>query len=201
MLTAQKQELTRLFFMEEEVELILDLCTERMVSAIEHLEKELVHIRAGKASPRMLDSVMVDYYGNMTPLQQVSNINTPDARTIAIQPWEKSMISPIERAIINSNLGFNPENNGELIRISVPPLTEERRKGLSRQANAEGETAKVSIRSARKDANDTLKKLVKDGLSEDTQKDTEAEVQDMTNDYTKKVDTLLEQKTKEIFTI
>lgn len=201
MLTAQKQELTRLFFMEEEVELILDLCTERMVSAIEHLEKELVHIRAGKASPRMLDSVMVDYYGNMTPLQQVSNINTPDARTIAIQPWEKSMISPIERAIINSNLGFNPENNGELIRISVPPLTEERRKGLSRQANAEGETAKVSIRSARKDANDALKKLVKDGLSEDTQKDTEAEVQDMTNDYTKKVDTLLEQKTKEIFTI
>ncbi|MFV0377212.1 MAG: ribosome recycling factor [Mangrovibacterium sp.] len=193
--------MTRLFFMEEEVELILDLCTERMVSAIEHLEKELVHIRAGKASPRMLDSVMVDYYGNMTPLQQVSNINTPDARTIAIQPWEKSMISPIERAIINSNLGFNPENNGELIRISVPPLTEERRKGLSRQANAEGETAKVSIRSARKDANDALKKLVKDGLSEDTQKDTEAEVQDMTNDYTKKVDALLEQKTKEIFTI
>lgn len=201
MLTAQKQELTILFFMEEEVELILDLCTERMVSAIEHLEKELVHIRAGKASPRMLDSVMVDYYGNMTPLQQVSNINTPDARTIAIQPWEKSMISPIERAIINSNLGFNPENNGELIRISVPPLTEDRRKGLSRQANAEGETAKVSIRSARKDANDALKKLVKDGLSEDMQKNTETVVQDMTNEYTKKVDALLEQKTKEIFTI
>lgn len=201
MLTAQKQELTILFFMEEEVELILDLCTERMVSAIEHLEKELVHIRAGKASPRMLDGVMVDYYGNMTPLQQVSNISTPDARTIAVQPWEKSMISPIERAIINSNLGFNPENNGELIRISVPPLTEERRKGLSRQANAEGETAKVSIRSARKDANDALKKLVKDGLSEDLQKNTEAVVQDMTNDYTKKVDVLLEQKTKEIFTI
>ena len=201
MLTAQKQELTILFFMEEEVELILDLCKERMVSAIDHLEKELVHIRAGKASPRMLDGVLVDYYGNMTPLQQVSNINTPDARTIAIQPWEKAMISPIERAIINSNLGFNPENNGEIIRISVPPLTEERRKGLSRQANAEGETAKVSIRSARKDANDALKKLLKDGLSEDMQKNTEAEVQDITNDYTKKVDVLLEQKTKEIFTI
>lgn len=187
--------------MEEEVELILDLCREKMESAIDHLEKELVHIRAGKASPRMLDGVLVDYYGSMTPLQQVSNISTPDARTIAIQPWEKSIIAPIEKAIINSNLGFNPENNGEIIRISVPPLTEERRKILSRQANGEGENAKVSIRSARKDANDALKKLLKDGLSEDSQKNTEAEVQDMTNDFTKKVDVLLEKKNQEIFTI
>jgi len=187
--------------MEDEVELILDLCREKMESAIDHLEKELVHIRAGKASPRMLDGVTVDYYGSMTPLQQVSNINTPDARTIAVQPWEKKMISEIEKAIINANLGFNPENNGEIIRISVPALTEERRKSLSKQASAEGENAKVSIRSARKDSNDSLKKLLKDGLSEDMEKDAEAQVQDMTNDFSKKVDTLLEKKTKEIFTI
>ena len=187
--------------MEDEVDLILDLCKEKMVSAIDHLEKELVHIRAGKASTRMLDGVTVDYYGSMTPLQQVSNISTPDARTIAIQPWEKALISPIEKAILNANLGFNPENNGELIRISVPPLTEERRKGLSRQANNEGENAKVSIRLARKDANDTLKKMLKTGLSEDLEKDAEDQVQTMTNEYTKQVESLLEQKIQEIFTI
>lgn len=187
--------------MEEEVELILDLCKERMVSAIEHLEKELVHIRAGKASPRMLDGVAVDYYGSLTPLTQVANVNTPDARTIAIQPWEKKLIPEIEKAIINANLGFNPENNGELIRINVPMLTEERRKVLSKQANTEGENAKVAIRSARKDANEALKKLLKNGLSEDMEKDAEGNVQNMTNDFTKDVDSLLEKKTKEIFTI
>ncbi|WP_372774678.1 ribosome recycling factor [Mangrovibacterium sp.] len=187
--------------MEEEVELILDLCKEKMAQAIEHLEKELVHIRAGKASTRMLDGVMVDYYGSMTPLQQVSNISTPDARTIAVQPWEKNLIGAIEKAILNANLGFNPDNNGEIIRISVPPLTEERRKVLSKQSNAEGENAKVSIRSARKDSNDTLKKMLKTGLSEDMQKDAESLVQDMTNDFTKKVDSLLEKKNQEIFTI
>jgi ribosome recycling factor len=187
--------------MEEEVELILDLCEEKMVAAIEHLGKELVHIRAGKASPQMLDGVAVEYYGSSTPLTQVSNINTPDARTIAIQPWEKQLIPEIEKAIINANLGFNPENNGEIIRINVPPLTEERRKVLSKQANSEGENAKVAIRSARKDANDALKKLLKNGLSEDLEKDAETKVQDMTNDFTKNVDNLLEKKTKEIFTI
>lgn len=187
--------------MEDEVELILDLCKEKMASAIEHLEKELVHIRAGKASTRMLDGVFVDYYGSSTPLQQVSNVSTPDARTIAIQPWEKNLIPEIEKAIINANLGFNPDNNGEMIRISVPPLTEERRKILAKQANGEGENAKVSVRSARKDANDALKKLLKDGLSEDLEKDAETEVQDMTNKYVKVVDDQLEQKIKEIFTI
>lgn len=187
--------------MEEEVELIIEVCDEKMEAAIDHLENELVHIRAGKASTRMLDGVLVDYYGSMTPLSQVSNISTPDARTIAIQPWEKSMISPIEKAIMNGNLGFNPENNGEIIRISVPPLTEERRRTIAKQVSQEGEKARVSIRSARKDANDSLKKLLKDGLSEDLEKDAETQVQNMTDKHGKKVDELLEEKNQEILTI
>ncbi len=187
--------------MQEEVQMILDICRERMEHAITHLDKELVHIRAGKASPRMLDSVMVDYYGSMVPIMQVSNINTPDARTIAIQPWEKTMIRPIEKAIINSNLGFNPDNNGEFIRINVPAPTEQRRKDMVKTVNKEGEIAKVSLRSARKDANDNLKKLLKDGLSEDLEKDSEIEVQDMINDFSKKVDKMLDDKNIEILTI
>ncbi|MGQ8337288.1 ribosome recycling factor [Sunxiuqinia sp. A32] len=187
--------------MEEEVQFILDVCKEKMEAAIEHLENELVHIRAGKASTRMLDGVLVDYYGSMTALNQVSNISTPDARTIAIQPWEKSMITPIEKAIINANLGFNPDNNGEIIRINVPPLTEERRRSLTKQVSQEGENAKVSLRSARKDANDALKKLLKNGLSEDLEKDAEADVQEMTNDFSKEVEQQLEDKNKEILTI
>ena len=187
--------------MEEEVELILELCKERMGSATEHLEKELIHVRAGKASIRMLDSVQVDYYGSMAPLSQVSNISTPDARTIAVQPWEKNMISPIEKAIMNANLGFNPENNGEIVRISVPPLTEERRRGLSKQVSQLGENAKVSIRAARKDANEALKKLLKTGLAEDLEKDAEEQVQELTTDYAKRVDKMLEVKNHEIFTI
>ena len=187
--------------MEEEVELILELCREKMGAAAEHLEKELIHVRAGKASTRMLDSVSVDYYGSMTPLNQVSNISTPDARTISVQPWEKNMITPIERAIMNANLGFNPENNGEIIRINVPPLTEERRRALSKQVSQLGEIAKVSIRAARKDANETLKKLLKSGLGEDLEKDAEEQVQEMTADFSKKVDKMLEVKTQEIFTI
>lgn len=187
--------------MEEELELILEVCKEKMEAAIDHLENELVHIRAGKASPRMLDGVVVDYYGSMTPLNQVSNINTPDARSIAVQPWEKSMISPIEKAILNANLGFNPENNGEIIRINVPPLTEERRKVLSRQVSQEGEKARISIRSVRKESNESLKKLLKEGLSEDLEKDAEMEVQEMTNTYGKKVDEMLEEKNQEILTI
>jgi ribosome recycling factor len=187
--------------MQEEVQMILDICRERMEHAITHLDKELVHIRAGKASPRMLDSVMVDYYGSMVPIAQVSNINTPDARTIAIQPWEKNMIRPIEKAIINSNLGFNPDNNGEFIRINVPAPTEQRRKDMVKTVNHEGEVAKVSLRSARKDANDNLKKLLKDGLSEDLESDAEDKVQGMVSDFSKKVDKMLEDKNIEILTI
>jgi len=193
--------LTISFSMEEEVELILELCKEKMGSATEHLEKELIHVRAGKASIRMLDSVQVDYYGSMTPINQVSNISTPDARTIAVQPWEKSMISPIEKAIMNANLGFNPENNGEIVRINVPPLTEERRRLLSKQVSQLGENAKVSVRAARKDANEALKKLLKTGLAEDLEKDAEDQVQELTTNYTKKVDKMLEEKNHEIFTI
>jgi len=187
--------------MQEEVQMLLDICREKMEHAISHLDKELVHIRAGKASPRMLDSVVVDYYGSMVPIMQVANISTPDARTIAIQPWEKSMIKPIEKAIINSNLGFNPDNNGEIMRISVPAPTEQRRKDMVKQVNKEGETAKVSLRSARKDTNDTLKKMLKDGLSEDSEKDAEAKVQEMINDFSHKIDKMLEDKNLEILTI
>jgi ribosome recycling factor len=187
--------------MQEEVQMVIDICKERMEHAISHLDKELVHLRAGKASPRMLDSVLVIYYGNMVPITQVSNISTPDARTIVVQPWEKPMIHPIEKAIINSNLGFNPDNNGEIIRINVPAPTEQRRKDMVKQVNKEGEIAKVSLRNARKDANDNLKKLLKDGLSEDLESDAEDIVQGMINDFSKKVDKMLEDKNHEILTI
>jgi ribosome recycling factor len=187
--------------MQEEVDFVIEHCKERMDAALKHLEKELVHIRAGKASPSMLDGVQVEYYGTMTPLNQVSNVSTPDARTIAIQPWEKGLIPVIEKSILAANLGFNPDNNGEIIRINIPALTEERRKQLVKQVSQEGETAKVSIRTARKDANDNLKKLLKEGLSEDMEKDAEEEVQKMTDSYGKKVDALVEAKEKDIMTI
>ncbi|MDP2888713.1 MAG: ribosome recycling factor [Bacteroidota bacterium] len=187
--------------MQEEVQMVLDICRERMELALAHLDKELVHIRAGKASPRMLDTVNVIYYGSMVPIAQVSNISTPDARTIVVQPWEKAMIHPIEKAIINSNLGFNPDNNGEIIRINVPAPTEQRRKDMVKTVNKEGEIAKVSLRSARKDTNDSLKKMLKDGLSEDLEKDAEEEVQNMTNDFSKKIDKMLDDKNVEILTI
>lgn len=187
--------------MQEEVEFVLDHCREKMASAIEHLEKELVHIRAGKANPAMLEGVLVDYYGSQTPLNQVSNISTPDARTIAVQPWEKNLIPEIEKAIINANLGLNPDNNGEVIRINIPVLTEERRKSLVKQANQEGEHAKVSVRGARKESNDSLKKLQKDGLSEDLEKDAEEEVQQLTNEFGKKIDALVKAKEEDIMTI
>jgi ribosome recycling factor len=187
--------------MQEEVDFVIEHCNEKMRAAIRHLEKELVHIRAGKASPAMLEGLHVDYYGTQTPLNQVSNISTPDARTIAVQPWEKSMIPVIEKAIRNANLGFNPDNNGEIIRINIPPLTEERRKQLVKQAGQEGETAKVSIRLARKDSNESLKKLLKEGLSEDIEKDAEAEIQKLTDSFVKKIDILVEAKEKDIMTI
>lgn len=187
--------------MQEEVDFIIEHCKEKMDAAIKHLEKELVHIRAGKASPSMLDGIQVEYYGTLTPLTQVSNVSTPDARTIAIQPWEKNLIPVIEKTILAANLGFNPENNGEIIRINIPALTEERRRNLVKQAGQEGETAKVSIRTARKEANEGLKKLQKNGLSEDVEKDAEGEVQKLTDDFGQKVETLVVAKEKDIMTI
>lgn len=168
---------------------------------LEHYEAELMKIRAGKASPAMLQSVMVDYYGSPTPLAQVANVGTMDARTLTVQPWEKSMIDEIMKGIINANLGFAPQNNGESVIISVPPLTEERRKELAKRAKAEAENAKVSIRSHRKDAIDMIKSLKDDGLSEDLMKDGENEIQNITNSYNKKVDDILDRKEQDIMTI
>ncbi len=184
--------------MNEEIDFILDSTKETMENAIAHLKKELVKIRAGKANPAMVGSIMVDYYGSQTPLTQVANVNTPDARTISIQPWEKAMLQEIERAIMVANLGFNPMNNGEMIIINVPPLTEERRKDLVKQVKAEAENAKVSIRNSRQDANKELKKL---DISEDLQKNTEIDVQGITDGYIKSVDDILVVKEKEIMTI
>jgi ribosome recycling factor len=187
--------------MKEEADFIIEESRERMSKAIEHLENELRVIRAGKANPSMLSSVMVDYYGTLTPLQQISSVGTPDARTITIQPWEKNMIAPIEKAIMAANLGFNPQNNGEMIRVAVPPLTEERRKQLVKQVKNEGESARVSIRNARREANEEIKKLQKNGLAEDLAKDSEAEVQKLTDNFSKKVEELLAIKEQEILTV
>ena len=169
------------------------------LDAIKHLEKELINIRAGKASPSMLASVMVDYYGTQTPLNQVSNVNTPDGRTISVQPWEKSMLQEIERAIMAANIGFNPMNNGETIIINVPPLTEERRRQLAKQAKAESEDAKVGVRNARKEAHHEIKKI--DGISEDLQGNAEIDIQDMTDRYIKKIDEMYQNKETEIMTV
>ncbi|MCL6274818.1 ribosome recycling factor [Muricauda sp. 2012CJ35-5] len=184
--------------MNEEVTFILDTTKESMDGSILHLEKALVKIRAGKASPVMLSTVMVDYYGSPTPLSQVSNINTPDARTISVQPWEKSLLQEIETAIMNANLGFNPMNNGETIIINVPPLTEERRIQLVKQAKSEAEDAKVGIRNARQDANKELKKLE---ISEDLLSNAEVDVQDLTDTFIKKVDAILTVKEAEIMKV
>lgn len=185
--------------MNEDLQFILDTTKEAMDAALKHLEKQLVNIRAGKASPAMLGSVMVDYYGSQTPLNQVANVNTPDGRTITVQPWEKSMLQEIERGIMAANIGFNPMNNGESIIINVPPLTEERRMNLAKQAKSEAEDAKVGVRNARKDANNDIKKL--DDVSEDLQKNAEIDVQEMTNTYVKKIDDIFENKEKEIMTV
>jgi len=187
--------------MEEEVSLYLEDAEERMSKAISHLEHELVRIRAGKANPSLLDGIKVDYYGVNTPLNQVSNINTPDAKTILIMPWEKAMLGPIEKAILAANIGLTPMNNGEVIRINIPALTEERRVQLVKQVKAEGENAKISIRNTRKQTNDELKKLLKEGLAEDTEKAAEEKVQELTDEYVKKVDELVESKEQEIMTI
>ena len=161
----------------------------------------MVKIRAGKASPAMLNGVMIEYYGSMTPLQQVANVNTMDARTIIVQPWEKPLLNDIARGIINANLGLNPQNNGEQLIIAVPPLTEERRRDLVKRAKAEAEHSKVGIRNNRKDALDMIKDLKNEGLSEDMTKDAEEEIQKITNSYIKKVDELLELKEKDIMTV
>ncbi|ALO15968.1 Vegetative protein 12B [Salinivirga cyanobacteriivorans] len=187
--------------MNEEVQMFMDDAKERMENAVKHLDQVLGKLRAGKASPQLLADVKVDYYGATTPLSQVSNINTPDGQTIRVQPWEKNMIEPIEKAIMNANLGFNPSNNGEAVIINVPPLTEERRKELVKQVKKESEDAKVSIRNARRDANDEFKKLKNEGLSEDEEKRAEEKVQDLTNQHIEKVEELIDAKEAEIMKV
>lgn len=184
-----------------EAKQILNEAEESMQAAVLFLDDALAHIRAGKASPRILDAIRVDYYGTMSPLANVATITTPDARTIAIQPWEKKMIGEIERAIINSNIGLAPSNNGEAIRLILPPLTEERRQQLAKQCKGEAENAKVSVRNARRDAIETLKKQVKDGMPEDAEKDAENEAQKLHDKYIRQIDDVYAKKEKEIMTV
>ena len=187
--------------MNEEAEMCLDEAKEGMESAILHLDRELQKIRAGKANPQMLEGIMVDYYGAMTPIEQTANINTPDPRQIVVQPWDKSILGEIEKAILNANLGFNPKNEGEVLRISVPPLTEERRLELVKKAKGEAETTRISIRNTRRAANDLTKSLEKDGLPEDESKKAQDMIQDLTNEYIKKVDEMVEAKEKDVMTV
>lgn len=187
--------------MTEELELIIASAKESMDNTVAHLEKSLLNIRAGKASPQMLGSVFVDYYGSQTPLSQVANVSTPDARTLSITPWEKNMLQPIEKAIMIANLGLNPMNNGDNIIINVPALTEERRKDLAKQAKSECEDAKIGIRNARKDANNDIKKEEKDGTSEDICKGAEERIQKLTDSFVKKIEDILSAKEAEIMTV
>ncbi|MDZ4751328.1 MAG: ribosome recycling factor [Flavobacteriales bacterium] len=187
--------------MNEEIQMAYDEAKENMSDAIQHLDHELHKLRAGKASPSMLDSVKVDYYGTLTPLKNIANVNTTDARTITVQAWEKSSLEPISKAIQEANLGFNPQNNGEIIIISVPLLTEERRKDISKRAHAEGEHARVSIRNARHEALAFIKQAQKDGMSEDDAKSGEAKIQELTDNFNKKVEEILALKDKDIMTI
>jgi ribosome recycling factor len=185
----------------EEIELYLDEAKELMQKAIDHTASELVKIRAGKAMPNLLDGVFVMYYGSPTPLSQVSSVTTPDARTLAIKPFERNLISEIEKAIINSDLGLDPQNNGELIILTIPALTEERRLQLVRNAKSECETGKISIRSVRKDTNESLRKLQKEGASEDAIKRAEEQVQKFTDSYSAKIDELLSKKEVDIMKV
>ena len=184
-----------------DVKALLQKAEENMEAAVLFLDEDLVHIRAGKSNPRLLDGIKVDYYGSQTPLANVATVTTPDARTISIQPWEKNMLVVIEKAIINSDLGLTPSNNGEMIRLSIPPLTEERRKTLVKQCRHECEEAKISVRNARRDVIELLKKAVKDGLPEDMGKDAEAEAQKIHDKYIKKIDGQMTEKEKEIMTV
>ena len=185
----------------EDVALTLELAEDSMKRAIDHLEAELTKIRAGKANPQMLEGIVVDYYGSPTPINQVGNISVMDARTLTIQPWEKNMLQPIERAIIASNIGITPQNDGNLIRLFLPPLTEERRRDLVKRSHGEGEHAKVSIRNVRRDAIESIKKARKNGLSEDAAKDAESDVQNLTNKYIALVDKHLASKEKDIMAV
>lgn len=187
--------------MSEEIDFLLEETNESMQLALVHLEKEFQKIRTGKASPQMLDGIKIDYYGAPTPLEQLSNINTPDPRQIIIQPWDKNALPLIEKAIMAANLGFNPKNDGEVLRIIVPPLTEERRKELAKKARIEGENAKVAIRNIRRTSNDAAKKLEKEGIPEDLVKKAGEDIQEMTNNYIAKAEKLLVQKEKDIMTV
>jgi ribosome recycling factor len=173
----------------------------KMADAISHLDEQLSHIRAGKANPKILDGVKVPYYGSLVPLSNVATVTTPDAKTIIITPWEKSLMKEIEKAIMNSDVGITPENNGEIIRLGIPPLTEERRRTLAKQSKHEAENAKISVRNARRDAIEQLKKSIKDGMPEDVEKDAEGEVQKIHDKFIKKVDELYAAKEKEIMTV
>ena len=182
----------------EELDFIVEASIEQMDSSIKFLEKELLNIRAGKANPNMLSSVKVDYYGSLTPLNQIANVNTPDSQTLSIQPWEKDKLEDIEKAILVSNLGFNPMNNGESIIISIPPLTEERRKELVKVAKSEAENAKVSVRNTRKDANNEIRKS---DVSDDMKSNYEIDIQEATDRYISKIDTIFSAKEKEILSV
>jgi ribosome recycling factor len=187
--------------MSDELNIITELAQEGMEKAISHLETELVKVRAGKANPNLVDGIVVDYYGTPTPINQVGNISVADARTLTIQPWEKNMLQPIERAIIAANIGINPQNDGNMIRLFLPPLTEERRRELVKRSHGEGEHSKVAIRNIRRDAMEQVKKLQKNGLSEDICKDAETNIQEMTDRYIALVDKHLVAKEKEIMSI
>jgi len=187
--------------MTEETKMYLDEAEENMQKAVNHVVSEFRKIRAGKAQPNMLDGLMVSYYGNDTPINQVASITTPDARTVMVKPWEKKMLSEIEKAIINSDLGLNPQNDGEVVRLNIPPLTEDRHKSLVKQAKNEAENGKISVRNVRKDANDSIRKLEKEGVSEDEVKDGEDQVQQLTDKYTARIDQLFSEKEKEIMTV
>ena len=187
--------------MSEEIKMIIDDSKEKMELAISHLESELLKVRAGKANPVMLDGLFVDYYGTSTPLSQVANINSPDARTLVVQPWEKSRLGPIEKSVMASNRGFNPQNDGIVIRINIPPLTEERRRDLVKKAKAEAENCKVTVRNLRRDANEMIKGEIKGGMPEDLGKDAETKIQQLTDSYILKADRHLDLKEREIMTI
>jgi ribosome recycling factor len=187
--------------MSEEVQFCLEEAKESMQNALEHLEREMQKVRAGKASPQMVEGIRVDYYGTITPLNQMANVSAPDPKTIFIQPWDKNALQPIEKAIMAANLGFNPMNDGMVIRIPVPPLTEERRKEYVKRAKTEAESARIVIRGLRKDANDTAKKLEKEGTPEDEIKKLETDIQNLTNDYILKIDKIIAAKEKDIMTV
>ena len=185
----------------EDLNQIKQAASDKMQMAVEFLDESLAHIRAGKANPKILDGVRVEYYGSLTPLTSVASVNTPDAKTIIIQPWEKSMLRDIEKAIMDSEVGITPENNGEVIRLGIPPLTEERRKSLVKQSKQEAEDAKISVRNARRDAIETIKKSVKNGVAEDVAKDAEMDVQKIHDKFIKKIDEVFAAKEKEILTV